>query len=255
MSSSFAMNATVHNALFSVKSNCTDDPCIMHHMNDDIEAQAARLRQARIDKGLETIEDAAARFGWNKNTYAQHENGTRGFRKNYRQYARAFGVSETWLWFGTGQKEAPLDGLPVVGVICAGNWLDTTLIDDDPNTTPETIPVASDGRFPYAKQYALRVQGDSMDKEFCDGSYVICVEFFDSGLAMKDDMIVHVERWQHGLREVTLKALKRDGEKWRLEPRSSNPAHKPILMNGVPDDGTEIRIRGVVIGDYRKRTI
>ncbi|UDF29333.1 UNVERIFIED_ORG: S24 family peptidase [Roseateles sp. XES5] len=145
-----------------------------------------------------------------------------------------------------------LGGLPVEGVIQAGNWLDTTLFEDI-NYQPEIIPVARDPRFPHARQYALKVQGDSMNQEFPDGSFVTCVDFADSGLSMKDDLIVHVENWKFGLREITLKALKREGKGWKLEPRSTNPAHQPIFLNGEAQDGVEVRIRGVVVGDYRRR--
>lgn len=158
-----------------------------------------------------------------------------------------------------GQKQAQTQvqslsgsGIEVIGSIQAGNWLDTTLIDDDPNHR-EFIPVNRDERFPYARQYALEVRGDSMNLEFPEGSFVICVDYGDSGLSMKDGLVVHVERWQHGLREVTLKSLHKEDHGWRLEPRSSNPVHKSININGHSEDGTEVRIRGVVIGDYRRR--
>lgn len=165
-------------------------------------------------------------------------------------YEDAFGMSHIR---GGRQHVLPV-GIPIRGVIQAGNWLDTTLIDDT-YEDPEILPIAADPRFRYAQQYALEVRGDSMNREFADGSYVICVDFADSGLEMKDDMVVHVEQWRDNLREITLKALKRDGEGWRLEPRSTNLVHKPIIMNGKHEDGTEIKVRGVVIGDYRRRAI
>ena len=145
-------------------------------------------------------------------------------------------------------------GIPVEGVIQAGNWLDTSLVDHVPEERP-TLPMAADSRFPYAKQYALEVRGDSMNREFPDGSYVICVDFAQSGLEMRSGMIVHVEQWRHDLREITLKAMVSEGDHWRLEPRSSNPAHKAIVMTGEPSDDIEIRIRGVVVGSYRRITI
>lgn len=45
-------------------------------------------------------------FGWNENTYKSHEQGIRGSEgikpKHLRKYARAYGVSMTWLAFGQG---------------------------------------------------------------------------------------------------------------------------------------------------------
>lgn len=145
-------------------------------------------------------------------------------------------------------------GIEVAGIIQAGNWLDTSLIDDAADER-DFIPVARDHRFPHARQYALEVRGDSMDREYPEGSYVICVDFSESGLKMRDGMIVHIERWRHDLREITLKVLRREGDGWCLEPRSHNPIHKPIFMDGYVEEGTEVRIRGVVIGDYRRRVV
>ncbi len=41
-------------------------------------------------------------FGWNYDTYAQHENGTRGIGRAADRYAAAFRVSEAWLLTGEG---------------------------------------------------------------------------------------------------------------------------------------------------------
>ena len=150
-----------------------------------------------------------------------------------------------------GVKPVELVGLSVVGKIQAGAWLDRSIVDDDGEY--ETIPVARDPRFPRARQYGLSVSGDSMDLEYPDGSFVSCVDFHDVSLPLKDGMIVHVERYNGSLVEVTLKAVDTvDGERV-LAPRSSNPKHKPIHLDG--DGGTEIVIRGLVTGSYRRTII
>lgn len=148
---------------------------------------------------------------------------------------------------------AELNGLVVKGDIQAGTWLDMSIVDDDPEQR-EVIPVARDPRFPYAKQYGLRVKGDSMDLEFPDGSYVSVVDFADSGLSIRAGLIVHVERRSGHLVEATLKVIDHasDGE-MLLAPRSSNPKHQPLRLDG--DDATEIVICGVVTGSYRRSTI
>lgn len=142
----------------------------------------------------------------------------------------------------------PISGLAVVGDIQAGTWLDRSLFDD--GHEPEIIPVARDPRFPRAKQYGLRVKGDSMDREFPDGSYVTCVDYFDSGLNMKDGLIVHVERHNGPLVEVTLKAIEHVDGQLMLTPRSTNPKHVPLKLEGAA--GSEIIVKGVVIGSYRR---
>lgn len=175
--------------------------------------------------------------------------------ENIAKLAAALDTTPDW-FFNQGADEAPLKrvgdvtGLDVVGKIQAGSWVDRSIIDD--SEEHEIIPVARDPRFPNARQYALAVEGDSMDLEYPDGSYVTCVDFWDSGLSIKDGYILHVERHNGPLVEMTLKAVETiDGEQM-LCPRSSNTKHKPIRLEG--DGGTEILVKGVVTGSY-KRTI
>lgn len=150
-------------------------------------------------------------------------------------------------------READLGTLPVVGIIEAGQFRDITLMDQDEEF--ETINVARDPRFPRARQYALKVNGDSMNELFADGSYVTAVDFWDSGLDPKDGLIVHVERRiaDTHLVETTLKQIKRDGAVVMLQPRSTNPKHKPIPMEG--EKGSEIVIRGVITGKWEPMRI
>ena len=149
--------------------------------------------------------------------------------------------------------DAPLAGLPVLGSIQAGAWLDTTLID--PISEPEMLQVIPDKRFPLATQYVLLVVGDSMDLEYPDGSYVTCVDFAESGLSIKEGIIVHVERRESdGQRvEITLKQVERNGRGFRLVPRSSNPRWKPITLEG--DATTSVIVRGVVTGGWAARRL
>lgn len=143
--------------------------------------------------------------------------------------------------------EFPVGGLRVEGKIQAGAWLDTSLVNDDEGDR-EIIPAARDKRFPHARQYALAVIGDSMNVKFADGSYVTCVDFAESGLAIEEGQFVHVERYNGSLVEITLKEIHFEQGKISLIPRSTNPKHKPITLDG--DEGTEIVIKGVVIGKF-----
>jgi len=166
--------------------------------------------------------------------------------------AAALNVPASQLAAVTGKQYRQIQpivrGMPVAGAIQAGSWLDTTLVDAHEETY---IPVAYDGRFRQAAQYALLVQGDSMNKEFQPGTYVTCIPFFDSGLDLRDGMIVHVERHRDGGRlvEVTLKKVELRREGVFLVPQSTNPKHHPIKIDG--DDDTEIVIKGIIIGNWR----
>jgi len=66
---------------------------------------AAKLRQLRISKGFTTAKEAAARFGWNVNTYKSHENGTRDISKKAAiDYAKAYKVLPGWLLLDSGPQ-------------------------------------------------------------------------------------------------------------------------------------------------------
>jgi len=149
--------------------------------------------------------------------------------------------------------ELPIVGLSVVSEINAGNWREVTILDEEEENS--IIPVARDLRFPRAKQYALLVRGDSMDLEYPDGSYVTCVEYWESGISMKNGLHVHVERRRAGgqLVEITVKVIDTIDGIMVLSPRSSNEKWKPIPLEGGED--VEVVIRGVVTGSWRPTII
>jgi SOS-response transcriptional repressor LexA len=140
--------------------------------------------------------------------------------------------------------------LPVVGRIAAGQFMDISLRDQD-EEYPH-INVVTDDRFSHARQYALEVTGDSMDLKYADGSFVTCVDYTSSGLALKDGMTVHVERYmgEGQFVETTLKEIGHEHGIIVLLPRSSNLAHKPILMVGNAEEIT-VEIRGIVTGSWK----
>src|SRR3569623_1133554 len=106
-----------------------------------------RLVNARERAGYPTAADAARALGIKYQTYAAHENGNSGLRpKVADRYARKFRVSLDWLLTGRGELSGdgvqPLGndvaGLPVLGSIQAGHWLDATLLAQD--REPELLP-------------------------------------------------------------------------------------------------------------------
>lgn len=139
--------------------------------------------------------------------------------------------------------------LPVVGTIEAGQFRDITIFDQEEHFP--VINVVADKRFKHARQYALLVSGDSMNLKYPDGTYVTCVDYHESGLALKLGMTVHVTHTLAGthLVEVTLKEVGAINGQIVLIPRSSNPRHKPIVMQGGED--SEYEIKGVVTGSFR----
>lgn len=220
-----------------------------------------RLTRARLNAGYETAAAAARALGVKEQTYYSHENGNSGLRpKVAEQYARKFKVSLEWLLTGRGEMSAvgalpyedEVAGLPLLGTIQAGHWIEATSAE---GADYEMVPVVRDQRFPHAKQYALRVVGDSMDLDYPDGSIVTCVSFADSGLSLAEGMIVHVERHRAGgqLVEMTLKLVERRKGKLYLVPRSTNPKHHAFPVDG--DSDTEVVCKGVVVGGWSPRPV
>lgn len=144
-------------------------------------------------------------------------------------------------------------GLRVVSDVAAGAWHEVMHLEE--HEEKETIAAARDPRFPRAKQYALRVRGDSMDLDYPDGSYVTCVDFWDAGLPIRDGQVLHIERSKDGgqLIEVTIKAVETIDGKVYLTPRSKNAKWKPFLIDG--DEATTVLVKGIVTGGWSPRDV
>src|SRR4051812_42424089 len=63
---------------------------------------ARRLEQARLRRKFKTARAATDYFGWNYNSYVQHESGVRGLGRIADQYAKGYRVSKGWLLTGEG---------------------------------------------------------------------------------------------------------------------------------------------------------
>jgi SOS regulatory protein LexA len=139
-----------------------------------------------------------------------------GYLEKLKNKARAISVAE---------KES-LVKIPLLGIIAAGQPIEAIEIPG------ETITVSKDEVGKYGKNYALRVQGNSMiDEGIFDGDIVVIrkQEFADNGqtvVAIIDD------------NEATLKKLYREKNRIRLQP--ANPTLFPIYRK-------DVEIRGVVV--------
>lgn len=204
-------------------------------------AGMSRLRELRVEQGL-SQQALADRIGTSQPQIKRLEDGARKLTKEWAErLAPALQTTAEALMFGTGGPK----GMPVLGIIEAGQFRDISLIDQSDDQP--SIAVARDERFPHAEQYALQVSGDSMDELFPNGSYVTCANWADTGMHMRPGLIVHVERTIGSLVETTLKEIQGTGP-FSLRPRSSNPKHKPIALTG--SDGVEVSVKGLVTGKW-----
>lgn len=136
---------------------------------DDRPEPAIRLQEAREKRGFKSARDAATFFGWNYDTYVQHENGTRGITRMAERYASAFHVSKAWLLTGEGLQETESE-VPLMGYIGAGAQIEPEFEQVPPEGLDQIwVP------FPMpAEMIAFGVKGDSMLPVYKDGAVIIC---------------------------------------------------------------------------------
>ena len=144
---------------------------------------------------------------------------------------------------------AAFGAAPVCGQVAAGIWLDDgDWVDNGEDFTVPFSPII----YPSVPRQAWRVRGDSMDRVgIVDGCYVITIDYGVARLDIRDGDLVVVERRQSSRTERTVKTVRVDGDRYVLEPRSTNPRWTSITIprNGeahVSDE--EIRIVGLVVG-------
>lgn len=209
---------------------------------------ADRIKRSRVSTGLSQSE-LARRIGVKPQAIQAIEAGNVKKPRYIVNLAQALGVSAQYLENGNENGVTSFTkGMPVLGSARAGAFLDITMIDEPPDGPP-TIGVSTDLRFPYAAQYALLIDGESMNRRFINGTYVTCVSWAETGLELKPGMCLHVERYQAGLTEITIKMyVEKDGQRL-LYPDSTDSRFSPIPLEG--DEGTEIIIKGLVTGSWK----
>lgn len=217
----------VHYAHHPVKSKRTPLSCFLHTMAfDDRPDEAKRLEQARIARGFKDAKAAASYFGWKYDTYAQHENGTRGITRAAAQYAKHFRVSKGWLLTGEGRGPGQTDGsdqdVPLLSMVAASN------LRDQPGVTEtDIIRRIKVGELPKGDWVALEVEGDSMNRIAPDGS-IILVDRSDDKLL---DGKFYVFSADGGA--ATFKMYRRADRDHpsRMVPYSTNPDHMAMAAD------------------------
>jgi SOS-response transcriptional repressor LexA len=224
--------------------------------------KANRLKQARIDAGFESAADAARAFGWPEPAYRHHENGTRGYGADAaKKYGRAFKVKPGWLLAlervakDAQAKAQTEDALIVNGSVEAGAWRSSEHWNDERAFVIEGMP----SPIPDAERFGLEVVGNSMDLFYEPGTVLDCISIFKNGAPPKtgDHVIVECIR-PDGLRELTVKEYREEGEKMLLVPRSKSPKYEPMEYHGPDVDhhgDSETRIIAYVITAYPLRAL
>lgn len=176
-----------------------------------------RIRECRKALDL-TIEEVALRMPSQPavGSVARWEKGERQPRQRYlNELAGVLGTTPADL---LRNDQAPNRRIPILGKITAGNWREAV---EDP-VGEMSVDLDTEGE----NAFGLIVDGDSMDKIAPDGSKVV---------VNPDDRDLHDKRvyaMANDDGETTFKRYMSSPA--RLEPCSTNEAHKPIMVSGQP---------------------
>lgn len=211
-----------------------------------------RLIDLRIKRGFQTAREAARAFGWNEVTYRSHENGTRNIPYEVAQrYASAYGSTPQFILGGASNGNSSqivnsVSSVRVVGTVAAG----TFRYDEFGELEDLEVPVIPHKGIPAAAQYAVLVDGPSVNLRIPDGMYAICALYDKFPGGAQHGSLVHVVRETSGLYEHTIKELRFTDKGRELFPASNDARFQEIVKL---DNGPEsiVRIHGVVIGQYR----
>lgn len=217
---------------------------------------ADRLKELRIKRGFATARDACRAFGWNEATYRGHENGFRGFNiAAAERYAKAFNSSAAYILTG-GDNNVPISPVvgvtqvPVIGVVSAGAF----------RLTNETagfdyhVPAVTRPDIPEQIQYALLIDGESVNQRIANGAYAICAPLERMPGGVKHGQLVHVVRERAGLFEHTIKQIEFGKDAMALIAVSNDPRFQGQieLRDGASEDDITVTIQGVVIGAFQR---
>jgi SOS-response transcriptional repressor LexA len=132
--------------------------------------------------------------------------------------------------------------IALLGQVAAGVFQEAHQWDEDdwePITLPDNYGVDA---------FGLRVKGDSMDREFPEGSVLVCRPYSEEHDDIPIDKYVIADRTDTptGMVESTCKKLVENNGNYVLVPESTNPAHTPLPLMDLGEQS--VRIRAVVIG-------
>jgi repressor LexA len=176
-----------------------------------------RIRDLRIERHL-TQEALAMLVGEDTSiaTISRLESGRMTLTQPWMErIAAALGVSPHDI---IAQSGSGLRMVPLIGEIAAGDW--AVAMRDPLGWVPLVDKVGG------PRAFALRPKGDSMNEVANEDAYVI----FDPDQTALEDKKIYAVRNPEG--EATFKRYREDPP--RLEPMSSNPEHKPIMVGAEP---------------------
>lgn len=224
-------------------------------------------------KWWERLQSRIDELGWNKAelhrrsgiSYDSLNKYLRGEVENPRgkvldTLAQSIDKSSLWLKEGIDADGADVrrtsrapGTAPLVAIVEAGAWRE---VDELNQEDPKWVTVPADEKFPDATQRVYDVSGDSMNDlkphPITPGSRIVAVDYdeISSRSPLRNDLIVVIQRSRNGgqERELSVKQVAWFEDRIEFQPRSTNPKHKPIVVehDSWEDNGVEVAIVGLV---------
>jgi DNA-binding XRE family transcriptional regulator len=206
------------------------------------------LRQKRFD----TAQQAAEAYGWNVVTYRSHESGMRNIPiPTARKYAAAFGTTAAHILGmnngGNSDGVNPVNLVPLVAKASAGAFR----YDEGLEAEGVLVPAVPRADISAGVQYAVQVDGPSVNLRIPDGAFAICAPYDKYPGGPTHGQLVHVVRERAGLHEHTIKEIRYTKSGTILMPCSSDPRFQEAIDLAAPEDDATVRIHGVVIGSFQ----
>lgn len=137
-----------------------------------------------------------------------------------REIAAALRTTEDWLLYATPPEDAPD---PIVGpnftYVPQIDWVEAGRATE-PAFEPQDVPLLAFADLGRGDFFALKVQGDSMDRVSPEGSVIV--------VNRADTQLVTGRFYVFSLKGATTYKAWHDGNPQYLKPFSTNPAHDPI---------------------------
>jgi transcriptional regulator with XRE-family HTH domain len=211
---------------------------------------STNIAMLRKRQGL-TQAALAERLKVEQPTVTRWENGKRELTvATLIEIADALGVEPGALLTKDSAMPMPLGPtLYCKGKIAAGRWKAAV---EDPEDEWASFTGRPDVKADIAHRFGLKIEGDSMDELYPDGTIVECVSVFGHTEIAAGKRVVVVRENTDGLYEATVKELVEDaaGEMWAV-PRSTNPAHQSISLTKPEQGIVNTRIAAVVVASHR----
>jgi SOS-response transcriptional repressor LexA len=206
--------------------------------NVDKKAFGARVAQRRMKLGL-SQQALADLVGMRQQGIVSIEAGHVERPRLLRELAAALHTSDAWLLWRDGHEEvAPGEAIPLARVPLL-DWVSAGRLVPPTSQIPlEDVPLLAFADLGRGEFFALRVEGDSMDRLSPDGSTIV--------VNKTERELLNGRAYVFSVRGETTYKLWHDDPAF-LQPFSTNPIHMPIFFKRKKDFEVIGRVRRTML--------